>query len=593
MSNDKIREALESYEKAFEELFVEPSSDITLMKEAHVLAMDALSASEGAAPVVVPEGFALVPDFRGYAHLGTGQYLINHSAAGHPAELVITVATEDEKAGRTVGDEGTNVPGELIQPDAMAVRIRFENAAGLAALQKQLDYLRDTHFPQEVTTPQPAATAADERHIEDAQHWAPRPAVDGAESVECDTDDEFRWPNAETPPATHAVLSDDDIDHEIRGDYIGDASDFGGEARVVMLAEVRRIVRRFAAQPAVNGAEPDIADIIAGALQTSRAHAYELMRYALAAVNGAGLSDAAYRLRWPIVRLKAALKAERPQEEIDHRDVKSLLGAFESSAAPDTQARPVADAEPSVGDDVYEQLSDMIAPHVTDAPGGLPGSVIGAFAVLLDHWKVSRQQTAPDAQARPAAAPHDFESQRAQDLARAWAEGWANHRDSDYSGSAAQNEAFNRSETLSACLSIEHAPTAPPADDCDVRRILIDVVPGEDGMGREVYARSNKDVVEMLTVMDQRIEDLQSTARPAAPLSEPAEAVTELRKALNDAATSLETISRLAGRSHYVLGDERVETYMGHFDEVRAYASARAGQARAAIAATSAGEGAK
>lgn len=54
--------------------------------------------------------------------------------------------------------------------------------------------------------------------------------------------------------------------------------------------------------------------------------------------------------------------------------------------------------------------------------------------------------------------------------------------------------------------------------------------------------------------------------------------------ALKDAATSLETISRLAGRTHYVGDDgERVETYMGHHDQVRGYATSRASVARDAL----------
>lgn len=58
-----------------------------------------------------------------------------------------------------------------------------------------------------------------------------------------------------------------------------------------------------------------------------------------------------------------------------------------------------------------------------------------------------------------------------------------------------------------------------------------------------------------------------------------------LREALKDAATSLETISRLAGKSAY-LGDngERIPTYMEHHDEVRGYAKSRASVARTALA---------
>lgn len=57
----------------------------------------------------------------------------------------------------------------------------------------------------------------------------------------------------------------------------------------------------------------------------------------------------------------------------------------------------------------------------------------------------------------------------------------------------------------------------------------------------------------------------------------------KLREALQEAATSLETISRLAGRGTYPNGDD---TYMGTFMEVRGYATSRAGVARQALATT-------
>jgi len=93
-----------------------------------------------------PEGFVLAPHYRGYAHLGIGAYLINHSAVGSPPELIISLATEEEKAGRVVGGDGPNPDGAEIQPEVMAVRLRFENVAGLDALEKQLRYLREEHF---------------------------------------------------------------------------------------------------------------------------------------------------------------------------------------------------------------------------------------------------------------------------------------------------------------------------------------------------------------------------------------------------------------------------------------------------------------
>lgn len=59
----------------------------------------------------------------------------------------------------------------------------------------------------------------------------------------------------------------------------------------------------------------------------------------------------------------------------------------------------------------------------------------------------------------------------------------------------------------------------------------------------------------------------------------------ELMEALEDAATSLETINRLAGKANYGVDDNGpIPTYMGHHDEVRGYAGSRAGVARAAIA---------
>ena len=87
-----------------------------------------------------------VPEFRGYAHLGTGQYLLNHTKAGEEAELIISIATEEEKDGRIVGDERDNAPDAILHPEAMCVRLRFANVAGLDAPEAQLRHLRKVHF---------------------------------------------------------------------------------------------------------------------------------------------------------------------------------------------------------------------------------------------------------------------------------------------------------------------------------------------------------------------------------------------------------------------------------------------------------------
>lgn len=64
------------------------------------------------------------------------------------------------------------------------------------------------------------------------------------------------------------------------------------------------------------------------------------------------------------------------------------------------------------------------------------------------------------------------------------------------------------------------------------------------------------------------------------------EMVGPLLKELEDAATSLETIGRLAGVAEYVGDDgERIPTYMGRGDQIRGYAASRAAVARSALSA--------
>lgn len=57
----------------------------------------------------------------------------------------------------------------------------------------------------------------------------------------------------------------------------------------------------------------------------------------------------------------------------------------------------------------------------------------------------------------------------------------------------------------------------------------------------------------------------------------------DLKQALHDAATSLETIATLAGRKSY--GNPPIETHMDTFMDVRLYAAARAKVAREELAA--------
>lgn len=59
---------------------------------------------------------------------------------------------------------------------------------------------------------------------------------------------------------------------------------------------------------------------------------------------------------------------------------------------------------------------------------------------------------------------------------------------------------------------VEMGCSVVPAN-TDVRTILLDVVPGEDGMGHEIYAKSCDEVVEMLSDQADFIEALEQRRR--------------------------------------------------------------------------------
>jgi hypothetical protein len=135
---------------------VEDENRLDEIVDAVIHARAASQTVRGGEPVA--EGFAIVPDYRGYAHLGIGQYLLN-SNSEFP-ELVISIATSAEKEGRTVGDLIDNPPGHLIRPEDMCVRIRFENVAGLDALEQQLRFVREEHFSAAPPGASPLTTEA-------------------------------------------------------------------------------------------------------------------------------------------------------------------------------------------------------------------------------------------------------------------------------------------------------------------------------------------------------------------------------------------------------------------------------------------------
>ncbi|ABN88248.1 hypothetical protein BH02_3794 [Burkholderia pseudomallei] len=73
---------------------------------------------------------------------------------------------------------------------------------------------------------------------------------------------------------------------------------------------------------------------------------------------------------------------------------------------------------------------------------------------------------------------------------------------------------------LTAAPQPAHAEAASPAaeavpDDCDVRKILLNVVPGMDGEGHEVYAKSVADVEQLLSEMGERLDAFEGAPQPA------------------------------------------------------------------------------
>jgi hypothetical protein len=101
-------------------------------------------------PVVNAFDWVLAPHYRGYANLGTGMYVINCTDAPAAPELVISIASEEDKKGdREIGEERFK-DAHVIQPEDMAVRIAFQSVAALDALESGLLTLRKEHFPETV-----------------------------------------------------------------------------------------------------------------------------------------------------------------------------------------------------------------------------------------------------------------------------------------------------------------------------------------------------------------------------------------------------------------------------------------------------------
>ena len=109
-----------------------------------------------------PDGWVLAPAWRGYALLGTRNYLLNHSAAPTDpelgAEFFITFASEADKSGnRQVGEScDTDLESGPIEAKDMVLRIGFTCHEAVDALTDQLALMRKENFPDAL----PAAPGA-------------------------------------------------------------------------------------------------------------------------------------------------------------------------------------------------------------------------------------------------------------------------------------------------------------------------------------------------------------------------------------------------------------------------------------------------
>ena len=85
-----------------------------------------------------------------------------------------------------------------------------------------------------------------------------------------------------------------------------------------------------------------------------------------------------------------------------------------------------------------------------------------------------------------------------------------------------ENEALSREQIHLQIGGSGHfwgSPAEPLPAERDVTRIMLRVVPGLDGMGHEVYAKSVDDVVELLNSLWDRIDGLElAAAREPTPI---------------------------------------------------------------------------
>ena len=151
----------------------DPSGAIEAAYSVAVNAIDICAEVERLAAQAAPTDteMVLVPPWKGYALLGTGNYILNSSAAPPDpklgAEFFITFATDADKSGnRQVGETRANDPNAApVQPEEMVLRIGFLTPQALCALEGQLRVLREENFPESVAA-QPSQAPVVQSNLE-------------------------------------------------------------------------------------------------------------------------------------------------------------------------------------------------------------------------------------------------------------------------------------------------------------------------------------------------------------------------------------------------------------------------------------------
>ncbi len=113
----------------------------------------------------IPPGHVQVPDWHGYALLGTGRYILNASPPPMDpdlgAEFCITLATDEDRSdNRQIGEIRDNTRTTPYQPEEIAIRIGFLTPQALDAMEAQLTILRKDHWPETIAPSVPVAEKA-------------------------------------------------------------------------------------------------------------------------------------------------------------------------------------------------------------------------------------------------------------------------------------------------------------------------------------------------------------------------------------------------------------------------------------------------